>query len=47
MASRFGRRVARGRSEATPARLLITVAAIVLAVAALVVVLVYAIQSVV
>lgn len=47
MASRFARRLARGRSEATPARLLLTVASVVLAVVALVVLLVYAIQSVV
>lgn len=44
---KFGRRMARGRSEATPARLLITIAAVILLVVALVVLLVYGIQSIV
>ena len=42
----FFRRMARGRSEATPARTLTSVAAVIVAGVALVVILVYAIQSV-
>ncbi len=44
---KFGRKLARGRSEATPARLLASVIAVIAVAVALVVVLVYAIQSVV
>jgi hypothetical protein len=44
---RFARRLARGRSEATPARLLFGTAAVVAVAVALVVVLVYVVQSLV
>jgi hypothetical protein len=44
---KLGQRMARGRSEATPARLLVTIATVILIAVALVVLLVYAIQSVV
>jgi hypothetical protein len=44
---KLGRQMARGRSEATPARLLLTIGAVILVAVALIVLLVYAIQSVV
>jgi hypothetical protein len=44
---RFARRLARGRSEATPARLLFSTIAVIAVAVAVVVVLVFAIQSVV
>jgi hypothetical protein len=42
---KFARRLARGRSEATPARLLFSTIAVIALVVALVVVLVFVIQS--
>ena len=44
-ASRFRRSVARGRSEATPLRLLVVVGSVISAVVIVVVLVVYAIQS--
>jgi hypothetical protein len=44
---KFARRLARGRSEATPARLLLGTVAVIAVVVAIVVVLVFAIQAVV
>jgi hypothetical protein len=42
---KFARRLARGRSEATPARLLASVIAVIAVVVAIIVVVVFAIQS--
>jgi hypothetical protein len=42
---KFARRLARGRSEATPARLLVSTVAVIAVVVAIIVVVVFAIQS--